>query len=108
MTTLMTVDEARRLIELCREVDGKAVPRGIESRMYWTGEWERSDAPQAEAIMLWRAGFGALLDCAEWSLGVGDWEIADDSKPVPRHLEGFFAPLAEWADREHEGWREKR
>lgn len=102
MSEPMTVDEARRLIELCREVDAKATPRGMESRMYWTGGWERSDAPQVEAIMLWRAGFGALLVLAEEQMDRA--ADSDDPRAWFDYVRSI-APLAEWADQTHPGWR---
>lgn len=111
MSKPITVPEALRLIELAREVDGKAEPSGIASRTYWTGPWERSDSPQVEAIQLWRASYGALLDALEANLRAQQsfqvQRLGREPNEFPIHpvYLAALAPLITWADANHPDWR---
>lgn len=109
MTKPMTVDEARRLIALCRDVDGKATkgpwtynnsgdifePANTEPE-YVARKIQFDE--DGNALVLWRAGFGALLNAIE--------NLMQHATPHPvGSIADALTPLAEWADREHQGWR---
>lgn len=130
MSKPITVAEALRLIELAREVDGKATKapwflstRGfdgfsgvpgerIDRHIFFTG-WNACSRDQesqsnAAAIALWRASYGALL---EYLRGIIEFEGEVHQVLDDEHC-GFMltalAPLVTWADAHYPNWRSPR